>query len=59
MTRKDYILIADAMRSVRPRQNGADMLRWRIGCGDLAVKLFLDNARFNETKFLKACGIDT
>lgn len=61
MTRKDYILIAEAIRATRdPYAAHWDKNLFR-GCDDhakqLAEALQKDNPRFDTTKFLRACGV--
>lgn len=58
MTRKDYILIADALRTVigsldNPERRGAV-----LAAGELAHVLKADNPRFETIRFLKACGLE-
>ncbi len=71
MTRKDYELIAAAMRAVRVSAangypvatNAAERERdgqraaiHRAACYQLALSLAQDNARFDRDKFIRACG---
>lgn len=57
MTRKDYVLIAAAVREERERFSnrnpGADDL-----VRALADSLAADNPRFDRARFLKACGVE-
>lgn len=58
MTRKDYVLLADAL-------NAAFQATWsldqrdshRIICATVAVALAKDNPRFDRARFLTACGV--
>jgi len=64
MTRKDYALIAQAMRDIRPPKPFAlsdeaereVRLQWNSSVESLAVSLQLDNPRFDAGKFRDACG---
>ena len=59
MTRKDYILIAEAIEPVisashfdSARKDGARRVAVRV-----AAALSADNPRFDRERFLKACGV--
>lgn len=56
MTRKDYILIAAALKNAREVQPeaslGIDVAAWHM-CESLAR----DNPRFDRERFLKAAGV--
>jgi len=58
MTRKDYVLIADALLSAT---NNAKSSAERTGILDtslyIAEALKRDNARFDQERFLKATGL--
>ena len=71
MTRKDYVLIAEAMRRCRisvangyavaatDEERARDAQRiavHRAACHELAFSLNQDNPRFDMRKFLTACG---
>jgi hypothetical protein len=65
MTRKDYVLLAEAFKQARElnelRRNGSDYYPTRNGI-DLAQDrvadlLRADNPRFDRTRFDAACGI--
>lgn len=56
MTRKDYILIAESIKTVRkdlPYCEAIDTINELIDV--LCQKLMLDNPRFNSETFKKAC----
>ena len=57
MTRKDYVLIAEAMRNASPPHVlGTDAYTCWFACVcNLAHKLCADNARFDVPTFLNAC----
>jgi len=63
MTKKDYILIAEAIKTYtdEERDNKADSNHayyvLKNLANNLANKLYEDNARFDRDKFLKACGV--
>lgn len=57
MTRKDYVLIAAA---IRPRlQNAVGKRRYHmvVMANDIAAALKADNSMFNTDVFLTACGV--
>jgi len=58
MTRKDYQLIAAALKDAlsafdHPKRAGAV-----LAAQELAYRLRDDNPRFDRKKFLEACGLD-
>jgi hypothetical protein len=58
MTRKDYILIADAIATARKVEQGDTVLVSVAHLANtLATELQIDNPRFNREIFLKACGV--
>ena len=65
MTRKDYVLIAEAMKDSRPAANidkgsltGMNMWSVWIETGrNIAAALQTDNPNFNRSRFLAACGV--
>lgn len=64
MTKKDYIRIAEAIRSSRmslayASVNVGELDRTiNITARTMAVMLQNDNSRFDSIRFLKACGIE-
>lgn len=60
MTRKDYILLADALRRARIEtlRTGHDAEGIRIAAIEIAYELKDDNPAFDKERFMKACGID-
>ena len=64
MTRKDYVLIAAALK--RAREYGIDHERSTApdetldaACFALEHALAQDNPRFDRARFLKACGVQS
>lgn len=66
MTKKDYILIADSLyRSIQITtwleknqvRKQTKLAAYRSIAHDLAGSLKGDNPKFNQDKFLKACGV--
>jgi polysaccharide pyruvyl transferase WcaK-like protein len=55
MTRKDYVLIAAALKAACPTVN----VTYRACVDSIANALGLENARFDRERFLKACGVTT
>ena len=58
MTRKDYILLADALKAAAyalnpPERNGA-----LLAANEISHCLAEDNPRFDRVRFLKAAGLD-
>lgn len=60
MTRKDYVLIADALaQPIRPLtgHEHAMTIAWGETVRNLTRALANDNPRFDRARFLKACGV--
>lgn len=62
MTRKDYVLLAAALASVRPTSKAAQhepilAAQHKVDCAAIADALGRDNPRFDTLRFLKACGL--
>lgn len=56
MTRKDYQLIARALRAVRPMFNDKEKhIQWSMCVEMLAIELLQENPRFDKHIFRKAC----
>jgi hypothetical protein len=58
MTKKDYQLIADAIKSVKEyelTENKAETLAYLIGY--LSNQFINDNPKFNKSTFYNACGL--
>lgn len=62
MTRKDYELIAKALSDGCPEEGSDDYdarhETWKNTIEYVAGALFLNNSRFDHSRFLKACGIE-
>jgi hypothetical protein len=59
MSRKDYQLIAHAMRAGQPEKRYEDHYdQWEYDCRSLARVLCETNPRFDGNKFLTACGAE-
>lgn len=59
MTRKDYILLVDALREAHPHMvhQSEEREQWQVDCESIADALARDNPRFDRARFLTACGI--
>lgn len=61
MTRKDYVLIAEAICNTRTKADfqgkAGDEATIQEVARSLAQLLKYDNVRFNEDRFLVACGV--
>lgn len=64
MTRKDYVLLAEALKYAKPDYvpdsltNLARREQWERDCTKIAAALRGENPRFDNERFAKACGID-
>jgi hypothetical protein len=64
MTRKDYIIIADAISNARDRlkhygwNDFSTENALKEVCWHLSIKLREDNSNFNSDKFFVACGYE-
>ena len=64
MTRKDYILIAAAIRTalediIREANRGVLLPQFETLADAIAKALASDNPRFDRERFLKACGVQS
>lgn len=58
MTRKDYQLIADVIKTARKVEQGETVLVSVAHLvNTLATDLEIDNPRFDRARFLVACGV--
>lgn len=60
MTRKDYIIIAKAIRQSKDESNGAviELEAVKNTAENIASELQGDNGNFNKERFLTACGVN-
>jgi len=64
MTRKDYVLLATALRNARPgfyhdvTQASPAQTVWLASAYSVADALTKDNPRFDSDRFLTACGVN-
>ncbi len=60
MTRKDFVLIAEAIKATADANTANETAQW-VWRRDMAVafatRLAGTNARFDRDKFLRACGL--
>ena len=56
MTRKDYILIAEAIAEIKERELGHRTIRFIVN--RFAERLSRENPRFDMYKFGEACGLE-
>lgn len=61
MTRKDYELIAETLRTAKPLSDASGEVHafWGRTCDMFAITLSETNPRFDRMRFLKACGTET
>lgn len=59
MTRKDYIIIANAMKRQKPslKLQPEQYYQWLNIVADLCYHCEKDNPRFDKDKFQEACGV--
>jgi hypothetical protein len=60
MTRKDYVMIADTIKTARKVEltNGTILVSVAHLANTLATELEIDNPRFDRARFLVACGVN-
>lgn len=59
MTRKDYLMLSQTMRLVRPSALQTDhRAQWCIDMVALATALYAANPRFERDRFMVDCGAD-
>jgi len=55
MTKKDYILLAGAMRRTRPvDQEPRSSVQWQMDLDEIIQTLYEENPRFNRERFIAA-----
>jgi hypothetical protein len=57
MTRRDYILIAQVLKSQKPHPNTGLVGEWRACVRAFADALANENPRFQRDRFLDACDV--
>lgn len=57
MTRKDYVLLADAIKAVADSIDYPERLGAQLAANEIAHRLQRDNPRFDRERFLKAAGL--
>ena len=57
MTKKDYVLIAEALNECKPanHENPFMFAQWMGTCQHVATALLGDNQAFNHERFMDAC----
>lgn len=60
MTRKDYVMIADTIKTARKVEGDAGAILVSVAhlANTLATELEIDNPRFDRARFLDACGVN-
>ena len=58
MTRKDYILIAEAFKSAAEAVDYPERLGALLAANEIAHRLERDNPRFDRARFMAACGLE-
>jgi hypothetical protein len=58
MTKKDFDLIAAALKSAKPESRNAapPRIQWALDVGRVSLALQGTNARFDPLRFRRACG---
>jgi hypothetical protein len=64
MTRKDYLLLAEAMKQSRTVPGSTDVRyygddQFHASCEAIAKAIHDRNPRFDKARFLKDCGVST
>jgi hypothetical protein len=59
MTRKDFQLLADALKNARPAEKHGILakLAWEVSVHSVSHALLKINPRFDKVKFKEACGV--
>ncbi len=57
MTKKDYVLIAEAIRRTAQGYKDMDATTLSVAKHELAIALENDNSRFDRARFLAACEV--
>jgi len=57
MKRKDYVMLAQTLKTAYACNPGAEREYHRRLCQDFAFHLQSDNPAFDRARFLEACGV--
>ncbi len=57
MTRKDYVLLAEAIKAATSAIDHPERLGAQLVANEIAHRLQQDNPRFDRERFLKAAGL--
>jgi hypothetical protein len=58
MTRKDYILLAEALKAAAYALNPPERTGALLAANEIAHRLKQDNPRFDRHRFIQACQLD-
>ena len=58
MTRKDYVLLAEALQAAAYALNPPERTGALLAANEISHRLKQDNPRFERKRFLEACGLD-
>ena len=58
MTRKDYVLLAEALKAAAYALNPPERTGALLAANEIAHRLKQDNSRFDRKRFLEAAGLD-
>lgn len=56
MTRKDYVMLAAALRAARPPKGSADRFGWARCVQSVGDALAVDNPAFDRPRFIANCA---
>jgi hypothetical protein len=57
MTRRDYVQVANVLRSQKPKARGYKLTAWLEIVGAFSGYFASTNPFFDTYKFMKACGV--
>ncbi len=58
MTRKDYVLLAEALQAAAYSLNPPERAGVLLAAHEIALRLKQDNPRFDRDRFLRAAALD-
>ena len=58
MTRKDYVLLAEAIKAAVEATDYPERLGALLAANEISHRLQQDNPRFDRVRFIKACGLE-